>query len=63
MPNPLSLIYKMHHFYENNWTQYITKYFYTKRYKIAFRLMQVSKKNASKCLICGRSAPFKCPGT
>lgn len=62
MPNTHSLIYKMYHFYENNWTQVYNKIFYTKRYKIAFRLMQVSKKNPSKCLIHGRSAPFKCPG-
>lgn len=61
MPNSLSLIYKMYHFYENNWTQVYNKTFLYKKYKIAFRLMQVSKKNSSKCLIHGRS-PFKCTG-
>lgn len=44
MPNSLSLIYKMYHFYENNWTQVYNKTFLYKKYKIAFRLMQISKK-------------------
>lgn len=61
MPNSLSLIYKMYHFYENNWTQVYNKTFLYKKYKIALRLMQISKKNPSKCLIHGRS-PFKCTG-
>lgn len=31
MPNPLSLIYKMYHFYENNWTQVYNKTFLYKK--------------------------------
>lgn len=43
--------------------KYITKHFYTKRYKTAFKLMQISKKNPSKkSLIHGRSASFKGTG-
>lgn len=48
MPNPLSLIYKIYHFYENNWTQVYNKIFLYKKVQDCIQINAGKQKKPFK---------------